>query len=121
VNRSLSKRAASHLVLTNDFKLAKTPAETLLAAGINWKIPVTLDFGGAVITYGLSFSSQMGMSGYQNRMLTTNPRQLHIEAVAGNGNALNVHLFISWRLCKLAPALLAGSLRESISQPLAVK
>jgi hypothetical protein len=120
-NRSLSKSAASHLVLTNDFKRAKTPAEILLAAGTNRNIPVTLDFGGAVITYGLSFSSQMRMAGYHNPMLTTNPRQFHIEAVAGNGNALNIHLVISRRWCELALALLAGSLRESVSQQLAAK
>jgi hypothetical protein len=30
----------------------------------------------------------------------------HIEALAGNGNGLDVHLVISRRLCELAPALL---------------
>jgi hypothetical protein len=54
------------------------------------------------------------MSGYQNRMLTTNPRQFHIEAVAGNGNALDVHLVISRRLCELALALLYIGLAKGV-------
>jgi len=45
-----------------------------LAAGLNLNIPVTLDFGSAEITYWRSFSSQMGMSEYQNGMLATQSR-----------------------------------------------
>jgi hypothetical protein len=91
----------------------------LLAAGTNRSIPVTLDFGGCYNHLRAIFQQPNRDVWILKSDAAYNPRQFHIEAIAGNSN-LNVHLVVS-RLCELAPALLAGSLRESISHPLAVK